>query len=332
MKQIQITEADDGIRLDRWFKRHYPGIPHALLEKSLRQGQVKVNDKKSKSSDRIQQWHVITFPAEWDGQPAPARAKKRWEPTEEEALALQRLVLYRDELLMVINKPAGLAVQGGTGLSKNLDDMLDALRFGSLERPKLVHRLDKDTSGALVLARTTRAASMLTRKFAAKETEKIYVALVFGLPLPMQGVIDAPLSKLAHGKDSRTEALGTPEPRKRHEHYESVDIDEDDGKPSVTEYEVLEHLSNKLSWVKLKPITGRTHQLRVHMASIGHPIIGDGKYGGPNAFVRGSMEVAQQLHLHAQQIIITGVGGKTINVKAPLPPHMKHSREVLGMD
>lgn len=308
MKEQEVKDADDDIRLDRWFKRHFPSVTHGLLEKSLRKGMVRVDGKKATASTRVNAGQTIRFPEEWA---SIARAPKRKHVVSEtDAKAMLRIVIYKDEHMLVVNKPPGLAVQGGTNQSKSLDDMLDALRFGHEERPRLVHRLDKDTSGCLVLARSAKAAHALAKQFAAKDARKIYVALVKGMPMPLKGTIELPLSK-AEGN------------------YEKMDVD-DDGKPAVTEYEVLEHLSDKLSWVELSPITGRTHQLRVHMAAIGHPIIGDGKYGGQDAYVRGSLEVSTKLHLHAQRIRIRCFG-KDIDVKAPLPPHMRESLQSLGL-
>lgn len=320
MKHMVVTDADHDIRLDRWFRRHCPAVPQALLEKSLRQGKVKLDGRKAKSSDRVAAGQAIALPEAWlaeapshrpTGKPPPVMA--------EDARKLEKTVLYRDADVMIVNKPPGVAVQGGTGQKHSLDAMLDVLRFDASERPRLVHRLDRDTSGCLVLARSARAAAELARLFAGRGVEKIYVALVIGLPRPLAGTIRLPLAKLERGRHSRTAA------------YESVGIDEEAGKPAVTEYRVLEHLSDTLSWVELRPLTGRTHQLRVHMAETGHPIVGDGKYGGAKAFVRG-MKLPPQLHLHAQRIIIPDLRGRRIDTQAPLPPHMRQSREMLGLD
>lgn len=308
----EVAEADDGIRLDRWFKRHHPGIPHAMLEKYLRKGAIRLDGKKAKSSDRLSAGQILRFPDDAAAL-APSRAKK---PAPDARLAEQAKgwVLYKDDRLLILNKPPGLAVQGGSGQgSRHLDALLDALRFESSERPRLVHRLDKDTSGVLLLARDARTAAELAKRFLEKDIEKIYLALVKGQPHPKEGVIDLPLSKIMRGKDSR----------------EAVDVDEEDGKRAVSEYRVLESLGRKLSWVELKPVTGRTHQLRVHMAAIGHPIIGDGKYGGSEAFVEG-LELSPKLHLHARRIVLPRWRGRALDISAPMPDHMRKSAESLG--
>lgn len=322
MIERTVTEADGGIRLDRWFKRHFPTITHGLLEKSLRKGLVRLDGKKAAASDRVAAGQMLRVPGEWANEKPEEKPEytPRWKASEDDIKNVQRMVLYKDEDVLVINKPPGLAVQGGTGQGKHLDAMLGALRFDAADRPRLVHRLDKDTSGCLCLARSAKAAAQLAKMFKERETEKIYRALVIGLPLPLEGTVDLPLSKSERGKDSRMEA------------YEKVSVDEESGQTAITEYKVLEHCADKLSWVEMKPITGRTHQLRVHMAAIGHPIVGDGKYGGRDAFVRGSLEVSQQLHLHADRIIIPHMPGRKIDVRAPLPNHIKESLKTFNID
>lgn len=315
--QITIESADEGIRLDRWFKRHRPDISHALLEKHLRKGAVRLDGKKAKSSDRIASGQVLSIPPVDKLVRTPP--KERPPVTADETRVLQALVLYRDDSVIAINKPAGLAVQGGTGLKDNLDDKLDALRFDMRERPRLVHRLDKDTSGVLLLARHARAAKELSERFADKNVRKMYWALVVGCPEVEQGTIDLPLSKDERGTNSRISLW-----------QEKMGVDEEKGKRAITHYRVVERLGNALSWVELWPVTGRTHQLRVHMAAIGHPIAGDGKYGGRGAFVEGSIDLPKPMHLHARRIQMTLPGGQWLDVTAPLTSHMKKSWKLLG--
>lgn len=317
MKHIGVAEEDGGIRLDRWVKRHFPTVPNALLQKLLRKGAIKVAGRKAEANARLEIGQEITLPdhfGEVNADTPPPRPRHAVTVSEQEGRDLQKLVLYKDADLLIINKPSGLAVQGGSGQSRHLDGMLDALRFDAKERPKLVHRLDKDTSGVLLLARSRPAAAELARRFATKNIEKTYLALVIGVPIPPSGRITLPLAKLPRGKDSR----------------EQVEPDEDDGKPAITDYRVRESMPGALAWVELSPITGRTHQLRVHMAALGHPIVGDGKYGGAQAFVGGSLGLSQDLHLHAERIVIENWRGKRIDVKAKLPKHMAESMKSLG--
>lgn len=308
MKEYTVKEEDSDIRLDRWFKRHVPSVTHGLLEKALRKGDVRLDGKKTKSSERIKTGQNI----EIRFQPPQARPEKP-EPkarmTDEDAAMMQDTVLHKDADIIVINKPPGLAVQGGSKITKSVDSMLDALRFEAKERPKLVHRLDRDTSGVLVLARSAKSATRLMNAFKSKEAEKIYWALVKGVPEIPQGKIDLPLSKQEEGD------------------IEKVSIDEEDGKRAITYYRIFERLSRTLAWMELIPVTGRTHQLRVHMAAIGHPILGDGKYGAREAFIDG-MELSRKLHLHARRIVIPGL----IDVTAPLPKHMQESWNTLGLE
>jgi 23S rRNA pseudouridine955/2504/2580 synthase len=311
MSEHIIAEADTGIRLDRWFKRHVPGLPHSMLEKALRKGDIRVGGKKAKASDRLETGQAldIRFDTKEFLQVAKKQPTLTHTLTPEDIQMMQQAVLFKSKDAIVINKPPGLAVQGGTGILRSVDAMLDALRFDARERPKLVHRLDRDTSGVLVLARSSAAAAKLAKEFADKTAEKIYWALVKGVPDIAEGKIDLPLAKQEEGD------------------HEKVAIDEDNGKRAVTHYRVVDRLSSTLCWVELMPITGRMHQLRVHMAAIGHPIIGDGKYGGKEAFIDG-MEITRKLHLHARRVIIEGV----LDVTAPLPKHMRESWKKFGLE
>jgi 23S rRNA pseudouridine955/2504/2580 synthase len=311
-----VTADEADMRLDRWFKRHFPDVNHSYLQKLLRTGQVRIDGKRAETSSRLAAGQAVRIPplAAWA---APVKgpnsgAGKPKGMSDKQIAELQALVLYRDADVIAINKPAGLAVQGGTGTSKHLDAMLDALRFDGNERPKLVHRLDKDTSGVLLLARTTFAASKLTELFRGSAVRKIYWAVTVGVPTPYQGKIDLALAK-----------EGGP-------HGERVAENKEEGKRAVTVYSVQENVGKQAAFVAMWPLTGRTHQLRVHMAAVGTPILGDGKYAGQGAFLAGA-EVAKKLHLHARRLILPHPrGGKTIDVTAPLPDHMQATWKYFG--
>jgi 23S rRNA pseudouridine955/2504/2580 synthase len=304
-------EAD--IRLDRWFKRHFPLLSHGHLEKLLRTGEVRIDGKRAKANVRLEPGQTVRVPPLGDAADRPHAEAPRPVVSRRDAAELQARMLYRDADVLVIDKPAGLAVQGGTATPRHLDAMLDALRFDAAERPRLVHRLDKDTSGVLVLARTALAAQRLAAAFRSKDARKYYWAVTVGVPRPFQGKIDAPLAK-------ETTARG-----------ERVAQDDEDGKRAVTLYQVVEHAAKKAAWVALWPLTGRTHQLRVHMATIGTPILGDGKYGGGEAFLPGA-EVPRQLHLHARRIVVPHPRGGRIDVTAPLPDHLTATWAYFGFD
>ncbi len=303
---VTVEAAETDLRLDRWLARHYPGLTHGRIEKLLRTGQLRVDGARAKANQRLTAGQVVRVPPLGDLTPPKTAAKPAPRIKESEAEALRRLVLYKDAEVIAINKPAGLAVQGGTGTLHHLDAMLDALKFDAAERPRLVHRLDKDTSGVLVLGRTARAASRLAEAFKKRAAHKIYWALAVGCPKPHEGVIDAPLAK-------RPGRQG-----------EKMDIDEEEGQQAITQYRVLDHAGNQASWLELEPLTGRTHQLRVHCAALGCPILGDGKYGGAEAFLQGS-GISRKLHLHARSLELPRDGGKTLRIEAPMPDHMVSS-------
>lgn len=311
IRQVAEDEADQ--RLDRWFRRHYPQVTHGLLEKLLRTGQIRVDGRRAKASLRLepgQSVRIPPLPAAEAPPPTPRPPRIRVE----EAAALQARVLYRDADVLALDKPAGLAVQSGTATGRHLDAMLDVLRFEAPERPRLVHRLDKDTSGVLILARSAQAARQLAATFRGRSVRKYYWAVTVGVPRPFQGRIDAPLAKEAGPRGER------------------VALDEEAGKRAVTLYQVVEHAHRQAAWVALWPLTGRTHQLRVHMAAIGTPILGDGKYGGAGAFLPGA-EVPGQLHLHARRLILPHPRtGRLLDITAPLPPHMAATWTWFGFD
>ena len=320
MSGVEIVEIgpDEGeLRLDRWFKRHYPGLGHGRLEKLLRTGQVRIDGKRATAGERLEPGQMVRVPPLGDiSSPAPAPASRP--PRQSDIDALLACILYRDDDVIAINKPAGLAVQGGTGTERHIDAMLDALRFGSPERPRLVHRLDKDTSGVLLLARSARSASLLAEAFREKTTVKTYWAAVVGAPKPRRGKIDMALAK-APGKDKFSGKEG-----------ERVSGDED-GKHAVTYYTTVDNAGTKAAFVALRPVTGRTHQLRVHCGeALDTPILGDGKYGGAKSEIPG-LPAPRQLHLHARSIEMPHPSGSgVLAVTAPLPPHMKATWAFFG--
>ncbi|HEX3808983.1 MAG TPA: RluA family pseudouridine synthase [Rhizomicrobium sp.] len=324
MADTANIEADDnGIRLDRWFKRHYPALTHGKLEKLLRTGQVRLDGKRAKAAERLSTGQTLRLPPQLKSIHSEGEARstdsqaKRPQAGEQERTFAQALVIHQDSSVMVLNKPSGLATQGGSGLTKHVDGMLDLLTFGKKQRPRLVHRLDRDTSGVLVIARTVPAAAKLAGSLAHRDAQKIYWALVRGVPEKKSGTIKLALVKQGghgpHGKDERV--VG-------------VDRHSDEGKFAMTDYVVVDHVGKEYAWIAAKPVTGRTHQIRVHLASLGTPIVGDFKYGG--AAAKGAGEIEDKLHLHARTIDITHPDGGRLNVTAPLSPHMKKSWKFLG--
>lgn len=314
---LRTVANDEGdVRLDRWFKRHYPDLTHGQLEKMLRKGQIRVDGSRSKSNRRLQPGEQVRIPPMPDSaqRSSSPRRSKGADAKADPALVrqLRESVLYKDDEVLVINKPAGIAVQGGSGIDVHIDGALDELRFDAKDRPRLVHRLDKDTAGVLVLGRTVKSAAELTKAFRLRETEKLYWAVVIGRPTVPDGQIDAPVAK-AGSKSERME------------------IDAEDGKAAITDFKVIASALDKVSWLDLRPRTGRTHQLRVHCAAIETPILGDGKYGGRTAFLA-DLTGAKSLHLFARGIRLPRPGKKAIEVEAPLPPHMADTFTYFGFE
>jgi 23S rRNA pseudouridine955/2504/2580 synthase len=315
MKQVEIREVgegDDGIRMDRWFKRHFPDLQHGRLEKLLRTGQIRLDGHRAKASTRLEAGQSIRIPPITEDTAAPV---KRVAPKVSDADidALQESILYMDDDVIALNKAPGLAVQGGTNTHRHIDGMLDSLQFGLRDRPRLVHRLDRDTSGVLLIARTVRAASEMAAAFKAKTTRKIYWAAVAGQPRPPGGVIDLALDKQGGPRGERVVA------------------DEDEGLEAITHYRTVDHAGGKVSWLVMEPLTGRTHQLRVHAQALGTPILGDPKYGERDAMPSGE-GIAKKLHLHARAIRLPRPGGDVIEVIAPLPAHMAATWRLFGFD
>ncbi len=310
-----VAQDDDGIRLDRWFKRHLPEISFNLVSRWARIGLLKVDDQRVAPGDRVATGQVLRLPP---AEAAPAegpegRPLRMVEPlTAEEAEFVQDMVLARGKDWIMLNKPPGLATQGGTKLVQHLDRLLDALADEKGQRPKLVHRLDKDTSGVLLVARSARAAGHFAKAFAGRTARKVYWALVVGWPSTSEGVIDAPLAKQPGSGG------------------EKMMVDEKDGLPARTRYRQIDRAGNRATWVELQPMTGRTHQLRAHMAAIGHPIVGDAKYGGPAAFLTGG--ISRKMHLHARRLRIDGTDGKAIDHTAELPAHFAETMATLGFE
>jgi 23S rRNA pseudouridine955/2504/2580 synthase len=309
VRQFTVAADDEGIRLDRWFKRHLPQIGFATISRWARTGQIRVDGKRAKPEDRLAAGQVVRVPPGGDA-PKPARPKR--ELTDDQRAQAEAMLIHRTDAALVLNKPPGLATQGGTGTHSHVDGLLDAYAGEGEPRPRLVHRLDKDTSGVLLVARTPGSAAFFSKRFSGRSAKKVYWALVVGVPDVADGTIDAPLAKQP----------GTG--------GEKMHVDDANGQPARTRYRVLDRAGNRAAWVELQPLTGRTHQLRVHMAAIGHPIVGDGKYGGQEAFLTGS--ISRKMHLHARRLIIDAPGGSPLDITAELPEHFAASMEQLGFD
>lgn len=310
-----VTEDEAEIRLDRWFRRHFPGLTQGAVQKLCRTGQIRVDGKRAEAATRLAPGQAVRVPP-LPAAPAPAPQPKPADPAV--ARELEDLILYRDEHLIVLNKPHGLPVQGGPGISRHLDGMLDALRFDSPHRPRLVHRLDRDTSGVLVLARTPGVAAKLAAAFRGRDVHKTYWTVVAGRPVPLEGRIDLPLLRYAGARGERS----VPATR-----------DDEDAQRAVTDYRTLDHAGQKLAWLELNPVTGRTHQLRVHCVALGAPIVGDLKYhepdqnGARSAIVEG---LSNKLHLHARALDLPHPAGGRLQVEANLPPHIGQTFKTLG--
>lgn len=344
------TVADDeaGMRLDRWFKVHFPDLSFGHLQKLVRTGQVRVDGGRVKASSRVEPGQSVRIPplggetgdAAADGdsgkagpshaappgarsapgtKAAPGAKPRAADPAarklEEDRAFLKSITLFEDKDVMVLNKPFGLAVQGGSGTYRHVDGLLEALKDRDGQKPRLVHRIDKDTSGCLLVAKSRLAASVLAKSFRSREARKIYWAVVPGVPKPRQGRISTYLARDEDEEKMRVARHG-----------------EDEASHAVTYYAVVDQAAQKMSWLSLKPVTGRTHQLRAHLAHIGHPILGDPKYFDiENWELPGGLQ--NRLHLLARRLVIAHPRGQgMIDVSAPLPPHMAQSFAVLGFD
>ncbi|MCU0892513.1 MAG: RluA family pseudouridine synthase [Sandarakinorhabdus sp.] len=313
MPNAIIAEDDDGIRLDRWFQRHATGISFNIVSRWSKTGAVRLDGKKAGPGDRIAAGQKLEWPESLPAEAAPRPAVKERPPLSDDQIAYMReLVILKTPDAIVINKPPGLATQGGTGISTSVDALLDALQFEAPARPRLVHRLDKDTSGVLLLARTARAAAFFSKEFAGRDARKTYWALTVGVPKIAAGTITAPIAKQP----------GTG--------GEKMHVDTEAGLKAHTRYRVIERAAGRAAWVAFMPLTGRTHQIRVHAAAIGHPLVGDGKYGGKDAFLTGG--ISRKLHLHSRRLVIALPDGGTLDITADLPSHMAESWNMLGFD
>lgn len=313
VKMLKVLPDEAGMRLDRWFSEHFSGLSFGHLQKLLRTGQVRVDGGRAKTNTRLESAQIIRVPPLGSADHS-ARGERTINP--KDADALTAMTLFEDDMVLILNKPSGLAVQGGSGTVRHVDGMLEALRDAKGRKPRLVHRLDKDTSGVLVVAKTKAAASALAASFRARSTRKIYWALVRGVPKPMQGRISTYLVK-ENGVDGDRMRVTS-------QRGEGADH-------ALTLYNVVETSAKRLAWVSLKPVTGRTHQLRAHCNHIAHPIIGDAKYFDvENWTLPGGIQ--NKLHLLARRIVMPHPNGGEIDVTAPLPPHMRQSWNLLGLN
>ena len=314
-RRFTVGSDDDGIRLDRWFKRHLPAIGFATVSRWARTGQVRVDGARAKPEDRLEAGQELRVPP--GGLDKGRRPRERRALSAEDRAAAHAMVIAESEAALVLNKPPGLAVQGGSKTHRHVDAMLDAfVPDEDTPRPRLVHRLDKDTSGALLIARTPGSAAFFSKRFSGRSARKVYWALVVGVPDVAEGTVDAPLAKQPGSGGEKMAVV--------------PDDAEEPGQPAKTRYRVVERAGHRAAWLELEPLTGRTHQLRVHCAAIGHPILGDGKYGGQDAFLTGM--VSRKMHLHARRLVIDAPDGARIDATAALPEHFAASMAALGFD
>ena len=326
---IEIAAGEGEQRLDRWFRRRFPHVSQGRIEKMCRKGEIRLDGGRVKAATRVAEGQSVRVP------PLPETAasarRVQTEVSEADARMIQAAVIYRDDHLIALNKPPGLPTQGGSKQVRHVDGLAEALRFGMDEKPRLVHRLDKDTSGVLLLARARESASALTKAFRARDTRKIYWAALAGVPHPRMGTIRFGLVKAGgHGAKGEGEKMRAIHPG---------EVEATPGaKHATTDYAVVSSLGTRTSWAALVPVTGRTHQLRAHMAEVGHPIVGDGKYGGSGQENLGDGwgaglggEISRKLHLHARSLsIVHPVTGARLVLTAPLPDHMARTWDMLG--
>jgi 23S rRNA pseudouridine955/2504/2580 synthase len=329
VQHLTVAEDEGEQRLDRWLKRRFPQLTQAMVEKFCRKGELRVDGGRVKAATRLEAGQSVRIPPLPEASaPAPALRPAEAGLPADDVKMIQDAVLWRDEHVIALNKPPGLPSQGGSGQGdRHVDALTEALKFGYKERPVLVHRLDKDTSGVLLLARTPRVARRLGEAFRARSTRKIYWAIVAGVPGPAMGTIRYGLVKAGGPRVEKMRCI----------HPDEVAATEG-AKRATTDYAVLERLGGRAAWVALVPVTGRTHQLRAHMAEIGHPIVGDGKYGGSGQDNPGDGwgaqlggEISRKLHLHARSIRFEHpITGASVTITAPLPAHMAKSWKTFG--
>ena len=306
-----VARTEDGMRLDRWFAAHFPQVTFGHLQKLLRSGQVRVDSGRVKTSTRLSSGQVVRIPPVGDAPP-----KAPGEPDSKDAQFLRGLILYEDEEIYVFNKPHGLASQGGSGQKRHMDGLLKSLADKNGEAPRLVHRLDRDTSGCLVVAKTRAAASRLGDVFRSRSARKIYWAVTAGVPVPRQGRISCFIAKKGTDEGEQMVVVENGAPGAVH---------------SMSHYSTTDVAGRRFAWVTLKPVTGRTHQLRVHMAELGTPIIGDPRYFNIENW-QPAEGLGEGLHLHARRITLPLDKKRTIDVSAPLPQHMAQTFDALGFD
>jgi len=314
VQSVIVTADETGMRVDRFLEARFPGLSFSHIQRIIRKGELRVNGKRAQPKQRLESGQAVRIPPLRLDQSATKKVGSAADIKTREFL--DSITLYQDSDVLVLDKPMGLAVQGGSGTTRHLDGMLDALRNAEGQRPRLVHRLDKDTSGCLLVARTRFAASALAKIFRSRSARKIYWALVAGVPKPRQGRISTFLAKEERDDESFIRIAQHGDKGASH---------------AVTYYAVVDTSGPLLSWISLKPVTGRTHQLRAHMDHIGHPIVGDPKYfARENWELPGGMQ--NKLHLLARRIAVPHPRGGAIDVTAPLPPHMLQSWNLLGLD
>ena len=336
VQTLAVEASEAGMRLDRWFKRRFPDLALSHLARILRKGEVRVDGKRAETSTRIEEGQAIRVPPLTLAAPA-APAVRRASP--EDAEAIRRMTLFEDKHVLVLDKPVGLAGQGGSGTKHHIDGMLAALASEKGERPLLVHRLDRDTSGVLLIAKSRRMAAELGEIFRSRRARKIYWALVEGVPKPAQGRISLYLAKgESMGAARRPRAAG--DRQIAMEKMRVAKHGEDDAQHSLTYYAIVDKVAPRCAWLSMKPLTGRTHQLRAHAEAIGHPIFGDPKYGHrPEDDVRRRDPLRampdgldRKLHLLARRLVLPHPAGGVIDVTAPLPEHMRRTWDTFGFD
>ena len=299
---VIVTEEEDGVRLDRWLKKHYPDSTFSNLQKILRTGQLRVDGKRAKGEVRLEKGQSIRVPP----QLATALPKSERGLSKKDADFIKSLVIYKDEHVIALNKPPGVATQGGTKISHHIDGLLEALAVDGV-KPHLVHRLDKDTSGVLLLARNPRIAKILGEMFQGRDIRKYYWAITVPAPVQYQGKIKSTIAKVDGPGGEKMRG-----------------VSEGEGKMALTYYQVIETAGTKLAWVAFWPRTGRTHQIRVHALEMGCPLLGDYKYSHNQPLLDELRELPDMLHLHARRLIMPHpVTGKKLDITAPLDPQMK---------
>ena len=317
VEQIKVEAGETGMRLDRWFKTHFPGLGFGHLQKLLRSGQIRVDGGRAKADTRVEPGQMIRIPPLGVDRQGAGLLTAKSIRNQDDGDVLSQMLLYEDPKVFVFNKPTGLAVQGGSGVVRHVDDMLEAWRNSKGEKPRLVHRLDRDTSGVLVVARTRLAAMKLAEAFRGRDAKKTYWALVKGVPKKREDKISTWLVKEQTPDGDRVRVAQHGEKGADH---------------AVSYYRVVEQAGQSLSWLEMEPHTGRTHQLRVHAAHIGCPIIGDPKYFEADTNWDFPGGIQNRLHLHARRIRIPHPDKGVIDVTAPMPPHMRQSWNLLGFD